>query len=164
MVNVHTRVLDAPPDALSPLLEGLGSPGDRLWPGSLWPPMRLDRGLEPGSRGGHGPIRYHVTRRVPGRLAEFEFDRWYEGSHRFEIEPAGPGRTLVRHVLEGTPKGIMRLGWPLAFRWLHDALVEDAFDKAQAAVEGTTWQPRGWPPYVRVLRRGVDALLRRGRG
>lgn len=160
--NVHGRRIAAPPDTLAPLLDQLGSPADRLWPRSLWPPMRLDRGLEPGSRGGHGPIRYHVTAHVPGRLVEFEFDRWYDGFHRFEIEPAPDGGSVMRHVLEGNPTGIMRLGWPLAFRWLHDALVEDALDRAEAEASGMEWRRRRWPAHVRALRRLVDAGIRRG--
>jgi hypothetical protein len=124
--------------------------------------MRLDRGLEPGSRGGHGPIRYHVVDYVPGRRVEFEFDRWYRGFHRFEIEPQPDGGVVMRHVLEGTPTGVMRVIWPLAFRWLHDALVEDALDRAEAEASGAEWRRRPWPIHVRALRRVVDARLSRG--
>jgi len=61
-------------------------------------------------------------------------------------------RVEVRHVLVGTPTGVMRLGWPLAFRWLHDALLEDLLDNAERELTGTVARPARWSPYVRLLR------------
>ncbi len=61
--NVHTRALDATAAEVGALLDGLAGPDDRLWPNGRWPAMRLDGPLEPGSRGGHGPVRYAVAER-----------------------------------------------------------------------------------------------------
>src|SRR5690349_16450146 len=57
-----------------PLLDRVASADDPIWPAPTWPPIRLDNGLRPGSRGGHGPIRYTVEEYDPGRLIRFRFD------------------------------------------------------------------------------------------
>lgn len=154
--NVHERRLTAAPAAVGELLESLASDDDRLWPRRRWPPMLLDNGLALGSRGGHGPVRYEVVRYEPGRLVAFAFtpDFGIAGEHRCEVVDGPEGTTLLRHTLEGRPTGWMRLGWPLAFRWLHDALIEDAFDRAEAQVDGHghRWIPSSLPGHVRLLR------------
>jgi hypothetical protein len=48
--------------------------------------------------------------------------------------------------------GPARLSWPLAFRWMHDACLEDALDRAEAACTDTAPPPSRWSPYVRLLR------------
>ena len=158
MMNVHERLLPPAPDA-GELIDGLAGPDDRLWPAHRWPPMRFDRGLVAGARGGHGPIRYEVAEHVPGERAVFRFTGGrLDGTHRFELWRSGDGQ-LLRHVLEGRARGSMRLAWPLAFRWLHDACVEDALDRAEAAIRGAAYEPRPLGAWVRLLRR----LLRRRR-
>jgi hypothetical protein len=46
----------------------------------------------------------------------------------------------------------MRFGWPLAVRWLHDALIEDALDRAETATAARPVPARRWSPWVRLLR------------
>jgi len=152
--NVHERVVGADMAAAGALIDSLSSKDDRLWPSRRWPAMRLDRGLEIGSDGGHGPVRYEVARYEPGRLVAFAFTPKFPiaGEHRVEVLPAPGGETLLLHTLEGWPKSWLRLGWPLCFRWLHDALIEDAFDRAEAELAGAEWQPRQLPVHVRMLR------------
>jgi len=120
--NVHERVLPVPPGEAGVLLDGLAGPDDRLWPSRRWPALRLDRPLSAGAAGGHGPVRYTVVRHVPGALVAFRFraPRGLDGEHRFELLPHAAG-SLLRHVIEGSARGRMRLLWPLAFRPLHDA-------------------------------------------
>jgi len=152
--NVHQRVLDADADAVGALVDSLSSREDRLWPTRRWPPMRLDCGLAVGSDGGHGPVRYEVARYEPGRLVAFAFTAKFpiDGEHRCEVLPAPGGKTLLLHTLEGRPKSWLRVGWPLCFRWLHDALIEDAFDQSEAQLAGAEWRPRPLPTHVRALR------------
>jgi hypothetical protein len=153
--NVHERQLPASPEAVGELLDSLATRDDRLWPLRRWPALRLDDGLAVGSDGGHGPVRYRVARYEPGRLVEFAFTPRFPvaGGHRFEVLPGPSADTaLARHTLEGHPRGWLRLGWPLCFRWLHDALIEDAFDRAEAELAGVEWTPRPLPAHVRALR------------
>jgi hypothetical protein len=50
------------------------------------------------------------------------------------------------------------LTWPLIFRPLHEALIEDSLDDAERALGGEP-PAREWSPWVRLLRR----LFRAGR-
>jgi hypothetical protein len=157
--NVHERTLEAREEEIARVVASLSSERDQLWPAERWPRMRLQPGLEPGARGGHGPIRYMVEevtpRRVVFRLTPplSGFAAGLQGSHRFEIQ----GNTL-RHVLEGEAHGLMLLRWLLVVRPLHDALVEDAFDQAEKSLTGSA---RRSPHSLWV--RLVRAVLRKRR-
>jgi hypothetical protein len=160
ITNIHERVLAASPTAVGELVDTLSSGDDRVWPIRRWPAMRLDKGLQVGSDGGHGPVRYEVARYEPGRLAAFAFTPKFPiaGEHRIEVLPGPDGGTRLLHTLEGRPHSWMRLGWPLLFRWLHDALIEDAFDRTEAELAGVEWQPRKLPAHVRALRWAAGRL------
>lgn len=151
MRNVHERLLHAPADAVGPLLDRLGSPEDSLWPSSGWVPMVLDRPLQVGADGGHGPIRYHVTDVLPGRRVRFAFGpgSGLLGWHEFTVTPVGADRCLLRHVLEVQPRGVMRLAVPLVVESLHDALLEDLLDNAEMQTTGVVAQPARWSAWVR---------------
>jgi hypothetical protein len=160
--NVHERTVDGDAGAL---LDTLASgDGDRLWPNDRWPRMKLDRGLAPGSSGGHGPIRYAVVAYEPGTLVRFRFEDMpgVRGEHGFEVLHAGDRRTLIRHTanLEATGRAAIR--WRLIIARLHDALVEDALDRAAKAphrphsksVRLTRWL------LTRTTRRGTPTPIR----
>ncbi|WP_219415011.1 DUF2867 domain-containing protein [Pseudonocardia nigra] len=151
--NVHERVLPVPVADVEPLLDGLGGPDDRLWPSPAWAPMVLDGPLRIGASGGHGPIRYRVTAYEPGRMVEFTFHPrvGLHGRHTLIAEPAGPSRTVLRHVVEGRTAGRVLLLWPLAIRWLHDAVLEDLLDRAEAELGTGPARPAWWSPWVRLL-------------
>lgn len=163
MHNIHERQIAAPAERVGTVLETLATDHDQLWPGATWAPMVLHRGLEPGSRGGHDGIRYTVTAHEPGRLVEFAFDRstGIDGTHALAVVDLGDGTSLLRHVLEGRPHGAMVLLWPLAVRWAHDALVEDAFDLAERALGVGPEVPARWSPWVRLLRKALSAATDR---
>jgi hypothetical protein len=46
----------------------------------------------------------------------------------------------------------MRIAWPLIFRSLHDALIEDALDQAEIATTGRPARRHRSPLRVRLLR------------
>ena len=146
--NVHERVLPVPADEVGPLLDRLGGPEDVLWPSPQWAPMVLDRPVGLDATGGHGPVRYRVTAHRPGRLVEFTArpGSGFDGTHTFSVEPADASRTVLRHVLRARPIGGMRLLWPLVVRWVHDAVLEDLFDRAEAAVGTGPARPARWSP------------------
>ena len=161
--NVHQRSIADPANQVGALLDTLASSADRLWPHERWPPMKLDRPLGVDAAGGHGPIRYAVEAYEPGQRVVFRFTGpvGFDGTHRYEVEPRGDD-SLLRHVIEMRIHGPALLTWPMIFRPLHDALMEDSLVKAEAAlVEEDTTGP-GWSWYVRGLRWGFGRL-RRGR-
>ncbi|MBU0493779.1 MAG: SRPBCC family protein [Chloroflexi bacterium] len=162
VINIHERVLDAPAAQVGILIDGLASDADALWPHDQWPPMRFDRPLGVGAAGGHGPVRYVVESYEPGRSVRFRFTgpAGFLGHHRFEVEELGPAQAALRHVIEMRPAGTARLTWPLVFRPLHDALLEDALDRAETHVGGRP-AARGWSPWVRALRWVLSRAQRR---
>lgn len=155
VLNIHTRELHTSRDAVGALLDSLASNQDLLWPHDRWPAMRLDRPLQIGAVGGHGPIRYRVEWYEPGRAVLFRFTgpRGFHGAHGFEIKDSAPGMVHLEHRLSMRLSGVALFSWPLMFRWLHDALIEDALDRAEAAVTSRPLQERRWSLWVRFLRR-----------
>ncbi len=150
--NIHYRSLKTGAAEIAPLLDGLASASDMLWPEETWPRMRFDRPLQVGASGGHGPIRYSVVAYEPGRRVDFQFTgpSGFEGGHRFEVLEEGQGSKLI-HTLEMRPTGLAHITWPFVFRHLHDALVEDALSKVQRHVgEPPLLVP--WSPWVKLFR------------
>jgi hypothetical protein len=155
MRNVQTRIIHAPASTIGPLLDRIASDDDPIWPAPAWPPIRLDNGLRPGSRGGHGPIRYSVVAYEPGRLIRFAFEpvMRMSGHHELRVEPVDADRTRVVHLLAGTPGLASRLRWMVAIRWMHEALLRDLLDNVERAATGAAPPHRRWNPWVRAMRR-----------
>jgi hypothetical protein len=146
--NIHTRRFPVPADRLVQLLETVGTPDDRLWPVADWPPTRLDGPRVPGTPAGHGPVRYVLEEVEPDRLRfRFTAPVGVHGHHEFSVD----GGSLT-HVLAASLHGRARLSWPLFFRPLHDAVLEQLLDRAELAVTGRVARPVRWSPYVRFLR------------
>lgn len=154
MKNTHERTLNAPIDTLAPLIDQLASRQDRFWPSSRWSTMKFDRPLAVGAIGGHGSVGYTVERYQPGREIQFRFTnpKGLNGIHRLTLEELPNGNTRVKHVIEASLEGPMVLGWHLFIRCLHDALVEDGMDRAEAWVAQREWQPRELSSHVKSLR------------
>lgn len=160
--NAHRRLLSVSVEDAGDLLDSLASPDDRLWPFEYWPPMRLDRPLRHGARGGHGPIRYHVEAYTPGLRVRFHFDAptGFDGYHEYVVDPAPDGQAILTHTLNMRTTGRARLSWPMLYRPLHDALLTDSLSKAAGETGGAsdwTWRVRA----LRALAR--QAQLRRPR-
>ena len=153
VVSVHERVLDASVSEIGALIDRLASDADALWPHARWPAIKFDRPLGVGAVGGHGPIRYVVESYEPGCSIRFRFagPKGFLGGHRFEIEEIGSDRVRLRHIIEMRAVGLARLTWPLIYQPLHDALIEDALDRAEIYIGGRPTE-RGWSLWVRVLR------------
>ena len=77
--NVHARELAAPAERVGPLIDGLGSADDRLWPTERWPttPFVLEGPLAVGTRARQGAIRQVIEAYEPGRRLAFR-----RGGHR----------------------------------------------------------------------------------
>jgi hypothetical protein len=154
MKNTHERTLNAPINKLAPLIDQLASRQDRFWPSSRWSAMKFDRPLAVGAIGGHGFIGYTIERYQPGREITFRFTspKGLNGMHRLSLEELPGGKTRVKHMIDASLEGSMVLGWHLFIRCLHDALVEDGMDRAEAWIAQCEWKPRELSPYVKSLR------------
>lgn len=115
--------------------------------------MRLDQGLAVGSKGGHGPIRYSVQAYDPDAFIEFRFRKpvGFHGTHKFEIIELSEHSTELKHTIDMGISGMALITWPLAIRWLHDAYIEDAFDKVENQFSAVQ-KHSPWSVWVRVLR------------
>ncbi|NKY54465.1 hypothetical protein [Nocardia vermiculata] len=162
VVNIHLRHLPVPVEAVGALVDSLAGEGDELWPVQNWPAMRFDRALGAGAAGGHGPIRYTVEQYVPGHWVRFRFTgpRGFHGFHEFTVRPT-PGGTDLVHLLTMNVRGQARLAWPLAYRWMHDALLEDCLDRAERGLTGSVADPARWTRRVRLLRRLAERATSR---
>ncbi len=119
--------------------------------------MQFDAPLGVGARGGHGPIRYSVSAYVPGRIAEFRFDgtgltaRW-DGRHVFEVIPRR-SHVILRHTIDAAADPKTWLTWYFMIRPMHNALLEDALDRAESRLGIGPKKPARWGPWIRFLRK-----------
>jgi len=159
--NIHSRDIPAPAAAVGAVLDGFGSEDDRLWPSRRWPMLRLKLGgsLAVGTPARHGPIRYVVEAYEPGRRLIFRLAPGVglAGIHGFEIEPLGPRRTRLTHVIRAHV-GFDRLLWWAVIRRYHDVVIEDLLAQADRAASGRAVHDRPWPLWLR-LANGIEFRL-----
>lgn len=135
------------------MLNDLASKNDLIWPYEKWPKMKFDQGLVIGTKGGHGIIRYQIVSYQPERLIEFEFSKpeGIVGTHRIEMLPKNENVTLMKHTIDAKANGLAGLFWTFVIRPLHDALIEDAFDKVENLTTNKN-KITPWSPWVKFLR------------
>lgn len=153
VLNIHERELEAELAQVGVLLDSLASEEDRLWPKHTWPRMELDRSLGVGARGGHGPVRYWVEEYTVSQSVKFRFTspRGFDGFHGYTVL-RGPEQTAVlRHTLKMNTNGLAILLWPLLYRPLHDALIEESLDVAEVSL-GLPPRKEAWSLWVKALR------------
>ncbi len=153
VLNIHQRVLSASAQKVGTLVDSLSSREDKLWPKQTWPRMAFDRPLCVGAIGGHSPVRYVVEAYTPGRSVKFRFTgpRGFNGYHQVDVVDRDGATCVIRHTLEMSTNGLAVLSWPIVFRPMHDALVEDALAQAQVSL-GESPHIQKWSTWVRVLR------------
>ncbi len=151
--NVHDRGLETSPALAGALIDSLASKEDRLWPKHAWPPMEFDRALCFGAKGGHGPIRYFVEKYIPGKSIQFRFTcpKGFDGFHAYEVAGGSKQPVVLRHTLKMNTRGPAILSWPLVYRPMHDALIEDSLATAQVSL-GVMPQIQPWSLWVKMLR------------
>lgn len=132
-ISIHKRTIGQSIGVISDILNTLSSNDDKLWPKEKWPPMIFRKGLTVGAIGGHGPIKYSINTYIPGSLIEFTFVKpdGFKGVHRFEVTEIENNKTELKHTIDMMLSGKGILTWHIAIRWLHDALIEDCFDKVE---------------------------------
>jgi len=153
VLNIRERELPVAIQQAGVLIDSLSSRDDVLWPTHSWPRMAFDRPLRVGASGGHGPIRYVVAAYTPGRSIQFRFTgpRGFIGYHGYVVTSTGTHSCELRHRLEMQTHGPARISWPLVFKPLHDALIEDSLASAQVAL-GLAPNIQPWSVWVRMLR------------
>ena len=114
--------------------------------------MVLDRGLEIGSRGSNGAIRYHVVSHTPGRAVTFRFDPGMpmQGTHGLTSDPEPGSDGLVRWTHVADLESLTRFARYVIVP-LHDAVMEDLLDSAEAHLSGRPLPRRRRPPGLEAL-------------
>jgi hypothetical protein len=163
VLNIHERELAVSPERVGALIDSLSSREDALWPKQSWSRMAFDRALSVGAVGGHGPIRYFVEAYTPGRSVKFRFTepKGFNGYHGYEVLNPAEQSCVLRHTLEMTSHGPVLFSWPIVFRPMHDALLEDSLALAQASL-GQLPRVQKWSVWVKVLRWVVSKGKSRG--
>ncbi|GJM32215.1 MAG: hypothetical protein DHS20C18_12160 [Saprospiraceae bacterium] len=153
VTNIHTRTIPSPKEKVAELFGTLASKNDQIWPIDKWPRMKFKEGLKVGATGGHGPIRYSVEQYIPGAFIRFKFSqpKGFDGFHQFEIKDLDKHTTVIKHTIDMQTSGKGSLAWVLVIRWLHDALIEDAFDKIENHFT-TEKKETQWNIWVKLLR------------
>ena len=130
VVNIHQRIINQPKFEVAKLLKTLSTKDDKVWPNKNWPAMRFINGIKVGAKGGHGIIRYSVEEYILGDLVVFKFlkPKGFNGIHKLEIQEIDTITSEVKHSIIMKTEGLASLQWVFIIRWLHDALIENAFD------------------------------------
>jgi hypothetical protein len=153
VLNLHKRIINQPISKIGELLNTLATDNDMMLATNKWPAMRLDKGLQVGSKGGHGPIKYYVTDYEAQKSVTFQFDlSGINGFHKFELTKLDTEKTELSHIIDMTTSGFATIKWALAIRWLHDAYIEDAFDKVENHFT-TKKMASEWSLWVKILRK-----------
>ena len=154
VLNIHQRILDVSKLKVEALLSTLSTENDLVWPMDLWPKMKFKNGIGIGATGGHGPIRYSVEQYDPKSLIQFRFSKpvGFLGIHKFEVIELSNAQTEIKHTIDMQTSVSGTLVWSFAIRSLHDALIEDAFDKIE---NNFAPYPKSteWSLWVRILRK-----------
>lgn len=153
VINIHKREIQQPKTEIAKLFNTLATDNDMMLATDKWSPMKLDKGLQVGSKGGHGPIKYFVIDYQPQKSITFQFDlTGFNGFHRFDIKELEPNKTELSHIIDMTTTGTATLKWLFAIQYLHDAYIEDAFDKVENHFTKNKKKSE-WSLYVKVLRK-----------
>ena len=153
VLNIHKREINQPKYEVAKLFKTLATENDLMLETNKCSPMKLDKGLQVGSKGGHGPKKYFVTDYNEDNSITFQFDlAGFNGFHKFELRELETNKTELSHIIDMTTTGSATLKWALAIRWLHDAYTEDAFDKVDNYFSANKKSSK-WSWWVRILRK-----------
>jgi hypothetical protein len=117
---------------------------------------RLAREIQSAATGrghrGHGTGPYTVSSYTPGQHIRFEFGAGRQGFHEFTLQEVDDMTCLLRHVTKGKLSFKSAWRWYFLIRPLHNALIEDLFDKVESQVAKVVY-PQIWSARVQKLRR-----------
>ena len=156
VLNVHTRIIQQPKNKVVKLLETLATKNDKIWPKEHWPAMKFKSDLKIGASGGHGPICYEIEIYNPEKIIQFRFlkPKGFNGIHKFEVTQLAYKRTEIKHTIDMITNGSGIFLWLFTIRSLHNALVEDAFDKIENSFSNQQ-KFTEWNIWVKFLRKSM---------
>jgi hypothetical protein len=158
--NVHEREMRGSMQQLSEIVKTYGSKNDRMYPFERWPKMQLEGPEGPptvGRIGNRGAAQFVMTLYENGERIRYSWKFLkpvgFDGHHHGEAQELGNGKILFRSVVDMNTRGLKAtLLWLFVMRPLHDAVVEDSFDKVEREL-GSSPMVHEWSPWVKFLRR-----------
>tara|TARA_R110002049_G_scaffold118559_2_gene272593 strand:+ start:1642 stop:2016 length:375 start_codon:yes stop_codon:yes gene_type:complete len=116
--------------------------------------MKFKDGIQVGEKGGHGPIRYTVEKYDPNEIIQFRFSKpiGFNGIHKFEIRELSDKQTELKHTIDMNTEGKATLKWLFVIRSLHNALLEDGFDKLENIFSNEKRRSE-WNIWVKMIRK-----------
>lgn len=153
VINIHKRIINAPQKKVAQLFKTLTTSEDLVWPYENWPAIKFKDGLKVGSKGGHGRIRYTIVEFKEGEHIKFQFSKpeGFNGTHALKVEAIDETTTEISHIISANTSFKATFFWIFVIRWLHDALIEEAFDKVENYFTETKKKTR-YNLWVRFLR------------
>ena len=162
VINIHKRTINQPKAEITALFKTLATKNDKILATDKWFAMKLDNGKKKGSKGGHGPIRYTVQKYIEDQFIQFEFTKpnGFNGIHKFEITELTKNKTELKHTIDMHTTGTGVFAWAIAIHWLHDAYIEDAFDKVENYFLSKKKKTE-WSIWVKILRQVLKPRKKR---
>ena len=153
VINIHKRIVYQPKEKVSLLFKTLASSEDLVWPNENWPSMKFKDELKVGSKGGHGLIRYTIIDFKAGEYIKFQFSKpeGFNGTHELKISPISKDETEICHEIKMQTSLKATFFWIVIVSWLHDALIEEAFDKVENyfAIHKKVTKYNAWVNFLR---------------
>jgi len=134
VINIHKRKLQQPKAKVVELFKTIATKEDKIWPYQNWPAIRFKDTVKVGVKGGHGRIKYTIIQFTEGESIEFQFTKpdGFIGTHKLYLKELKRHQTEIVHEIKMNTSTIKATFlWVTVIRWLHDALIEDAFDRVE---------------------------------
>jgi len=155
VINIHKRKINQSKASVQKLLDTLATKNDKIWPYEKWPAIRFKNGLRIGEKGGHGPIKYKVVSKDYDDGIVFKFiNEGFNGMHKFQINAINDSKVQVVHSIKMKTSGTATFYWLFVIKWLHDALIEDAFDKLENQFSSHKKETKHsiWVKFLRLIK------------
>jgi hypothetical protein len=140
------------------IFETLATTKDLVWPYENWPAIKFKEGLKIGNKGGHGRIRFTIVGFEVGKFIKFKFNKpdGFNGIHTLRIKSIESNKTEISHEIQMQTSFKATFLWIFIIKWLHDALIEEAFDKVenQFSAEKKVTKYNAWVNYLRGIYKG----------
>jgi len=146
------------------LIDTLAENNSPLWPSQWWPRDTFDSHLKSYAIGGHGGTRYIVSHYEPGHYVELKFilPKSYQGYHAFRLNRLNNNRWRIEHTTDIKTTRYRWLYWKILINPVHLALINNAFDCAEAYATDRPVKKSRWPwcvYFIRYLLGGIRCLL-----
>jgi len=124
--------------------------------------MKFKDGIQVGAKGGHGPIKYSVEKYNPNKIIQFRFIKpnGFNGIHKFEITELDKEKSEIKHTIDMNTTGKGTFIWIFAIRSLHNALIEEGFDKIENNFSDNQ-RSTEWNMWVKFLRKQIAKKRRK---